>query len=949
MSNPFSWFRRKQKALLAVFGVLIIFTFVVGGVVMDWLQRRGGPRGGSAPVVSWKHDDIDEAQLTSMRNMHNWTVRFLDMLIAETFRKGGEPKGPGIRRNQQRQIVDPGIPRSGQEEDVVRTMVLARKAEDMGMVITEDAIFEFLHLLSDDKVRRSDFGDILSRATGGNVARDQLFKQLRTEMLAQNLQRVVGSGLMAMPPESAWDYYNRFSRRIKAEVLPLKVDDYVSQVKSQPTEDGAGIGPGNGARTVTTTVNYGGSPLDSAKVHYKKGTKSFLQTTNPNGQCTHNLDDGKWAVEITLSGYSFTQTTLTVNGNETQTYSMTLLPEVKQLYEDGKDRYPDPTSPEPGFKRRKEIAFAYLKIEDERFLEKAKAEVSEEDIKKHYEENKDDFKVPELPPAEEEKPKAKPEAKPDEDPEAKPKAKSADSDAEDDVPNKEESPKSPATDENTERAPTAKDGPSEGEESGAPAEPKPATEAAKPKETEEKTRKPSAETDVSAPDVDLAPPENETGDAKAPDTSDGTRVGGGEETLFVSFNAAAKSDAAEDSAKDEPPEKKPAGAPADSTAKEPGAKVDSTTETKAPSAPKGQSDGADVAAPDKKDAPAGEASEKEKPVEYQPIEQVEDHIRGIIALPIADKRKKKALDDAKRDIDLYYSQRIKWQAAVDSDLEMDEPSRFDHEKFAEENNLTAGETPLLDEIEIGDYELGKGWVNASGQRFKFAQIAYADGIPLFRAREISPDEYGVDFLYWKIEEEDWRNEDGELEDVPELKEIRDEVVEEWYRREALELARAKAEELAKKAKGDKPLKEALGEERSKEVVETDEFTWMSWGASPTGFGLPGISSVIGVDDSGREFKEEACGMEFMESVYALEVGENGVAVNQPQTVVYVVRILSETPDEDQRKREFLQTGSMYAMFLHMTTVQEAMEDWYEDLEKEMEVEWHRSPEIFTQR
>lgn len=85
----------------------------------------------------------------------------------------------------------------------------------------------------------------------------------------------------------------------------------------------AGNGGGTGANSVTITVDDGTNPLESAKVRMTKGAESYLLTTNASGVAAFSLDNGTWTVHITLPLYTFTATTLVVDGTETQTYSMT--------------------------------------------------------------------------------------------------------------------------------------------------------------------------------------------------------------------------------------------------------------------------------------------------------------------------------------------------------------------------------------------------------------------------------------------------------------------------------------------------------------------------------------------------------------------------------------------------------------------------------------------------
>lgn len=80
---------------------------------------------------------------------------------------------------------------------------------------------------------------------------------------------------------------------------------------------------GTGARTVTVTVNDGSAVLEGASVRLVKGAETYLQTTDVNGQCVFNVDDGTWAVAITSAGCSFSGATIAVDGDEAATFSMT--------------------------------------------------------------------------------------------------------------------------------------------------------------------------------------------------------------------------------------------------------------------------------------------------------------------------------------------------------------------------------------------------------------------------------------------------------------------------------------------------------------------------------------------------------------------------------------------------------------------------------------------------
>lgn len=82
-------------------------------------------------------------------------------------------------------------------------------------------------------------------------------------------------------------------------------------------------GGGTGARSVTITVNDGATALENARVRFTEGLNTFLVLTNASGIATFALDDATYTVTVTKPGYTFTPTTMIVNGTETATYSMT--------------------------------------------------------------------------------------------------------------------------------------------------------------------------------------------------------------------------------------------------------------------------------------------------------------------------------------------------------------------------------------------------------------------------------------------------------------------------------------------------------------------------------------------------------------------------------------------------------------------------------------------------
>lgn len=791
MSSPLSFFRRNQKIMLAVFGVLIMLTFVVG----DYISRYQGTQAGAvadATVATWKHGKIDERELWAIRDAHNLTVRFLDLLVQKTIEAKGQPKGLGVNIMNGR-VFDPGIPRSYAEEDLVQTMLLARKAQDIGVRISDAAMDEFLNTLTDEVVPRGQFGELLKEATQGRFDRAQLFEQLRIELSAQHMRMMAGSGVFAMSPSLAWDGFNRMSRRVKAELLPLPVADFQSKVPTQPTED-----------------------------------------------------------------------------------------QIVALYEEGKDRYASPDSPEPGFKSRHKIAFQYLKADFEKFLQEQMAAVTKEQVEEYYEKNKNDFKVTETPPVE---------------------------------PGKATTPTNPPP--------------------AAPEEAKnPASEPAAKQPTADPPAAKEVELDLDAPATNKSPtPDGESKQSR--------REGRDSQLTFVSYNAAESAPTPSEPAPAPPAgdapvaaaEKEPAPAAKTEPAQTPAAKAETPPEAAAKQPP--QEAPPAEAAEEAPKAPAKEAPAKassEPPAKYKPLSEVEQEIRRTLARAPAQDKVNAALKAARAVLDKHFRDHASWQANMKAKIATPEPTPPAIKELAKSNELVAGETPLVDELQISDYELGKAFnFSFAGNQFRrqsFAEIAYTNRQPLYKADQIRSFEVDVEFLYWKVKEEE--------PFVPKLEDIRQDVVNAWKRGEAYRMAKAEAEKMAKELPGDKPLKGSLPEAQARRVLEPPEFTWLTRGSLPMGSGAPMLNSVEGVEFPGHEF---------MRAVFALKPGEVGTAANAPQTVVYVVRVAAESPDEELRRKQFLEGGLTNEMgFLARVELQTFLSQWYRDLDKEMQLKWIRPPQ-----
>jgi len=829
MSNPLAVFRKHQKVLLAVFGVLLMIVFTVGGLVTDYLGMGGAAGGENPEVVRWSGGVLRESDLQLMRYQRNQLRMFLGLVQSHTRERGGQPRVPSIQDTDA-------------EVSLIESWLLATKAQQMGIVVVDEAILDYLEQLTNNTVPRSEFPILLRQSTGGRMSENQLFEALGTELLAQKLRMMAHSGGFPASPGAAWDYFNRLERRVEAQLVALPVARFVDQV-SDPGEA-----------------------------------------------------------------------------------------EIREFYDRHKDQYANPYTAEPGFKLRRRMAFSFLKADYARFLESALADVTDAEVQEYYETHKNEFRRAELPasatpPADKAPPasEAAPEsdAKPDQPPEP-PEAESAPgADASPDTsPAPDPSDTSdPAEDTDDASPPPLPEMPSENPDGVKEVDPE--TKAESPEPLLPDDTEPQQLADDPADELpkqndappDIAHPES-TGEGPAPAKAED--VDAAEPPASGAAPAEADADGSETSESAVTAERPETTEPAD-TPLLPGAD------------PAGPEEPAGTKEPGAADL--GTLSVTPEEGEFKPLDQVREEIRRSLARPRAQEKLKEVLGRARSEMETYYREYVLWEIQRKNQPDTPQPPAPDFAQLGRKYGLIDGSVPLVDRVQVEEYEIGQAYelsfVQGQIGRTTFADIAFAEGAPLYRPATIAGGDLDSQFLFWKT--------DDQPETVPTLEAAREQVVRAWKMRKALDRARESAGQLAEEVHASgKGLAEFVGSNPEQQVIETGAFSWMTGGSVPMGgMGSPYLSSVPGVD---------LPGMKFMQDVCRQPVGGIAVTENQNETTVYLVQVTRESPTEEQRRERFLKSG------VTLPLVQVASLDsgrilgqWYEGLEKEMGIEWLREP------
>jgi hypothetical protein len=549
--------------------------------------------------------------------------------------------------------------------------------------------------------------------------------------------------------------------------------------------------------------------------------------------------------------------------------------ELAQFFEQHKTREPVPElvnqvelpSPTPGFRLPRTIDVQFIKADYDALLAKIEDEITDEEISKYYEENKDPRFI---------------------------KADTSFLDSlQQDLEMNAPADSAPATG----TPPTDEADPASGtttQPTTTPPPTEPMSDANGPADSGQSEA-------VEAPPVDADPaPADNAEPASTPATGDQSSIHSGPPKRV--FRLAAFQEQAEsgetttDTATESPPPVEPVestpapGTAADqptSTAVEPpptseatnaapaGGESSSTTEASAT----GSAPGSTAASP---------AAASEKPKEFQSLDEVRDEIRRTLAV----ERTRQRLDELMNELHVqvngeftkYFSQRL---ASDTSEREPAPPpkSLIDLAPLAAEHGLEQGSTGPMSWLEMRKTPVGASG-DIESQIELYRMLFGTDEVEQYKPVS-TQDIDGNRYLVMKMSDTPGR--------VPELAEVRDEVIRAWKLAQASELAKKRAEELAEKAEAAKgPLSQALADNPSLEVIRTDPFSRLTGGDVVLIGGQPQLQPFRLSEPTGIV----AAGQQFMDTVFGLKEGEVGSVLNHDRSIAYVVRVIEhqQTPD-----------------------------------------------------
>jgi hypothetical protein len=212
MAGSFEIFRKYQRSLLVFVAILAMLAFFV---LPPFLQMGSGLASGDQVVATWRGGELKESGIARAVAMRSVLNQFLLDAVAASGRDPG----------RMRLLPD-------DEEDVVRTLLLAEEARANGLVVSNTAVNEFLGQWTNDMVSPAQFEELIARRRSGPfpVSQADLFEALRTVLLANRMERMFLTGFAGDPPGQRWDYFRRLEQAATVEVVPVVVERFADRV-----------------------------------------------------------------------------------------------------------------------------------------------------------------------------------------------------------------------------------------------------------------------------------------------------------------------------------------------------------------------------------------------------------------------------------------------------------------------------------------------------------------------------------------------------------------------------------------------------------------------------------------------------------------------------------------------------------------------------------------------
>ncbi|RCS54273.1 hypothetical protein DTL42_03770 [Bremerella cremea] len=245
MATPFKVFRDNQKILMVVFGALLMVAFIILPPVLQFgFSNRQAELDEGEVVVTVGQEELRADQVRALADKYNLVAQVITAAMQQSLQLQGTPNDPmppipGVQIQQPTQ-QSPGGPsfQKVTAEQAVFFHAWGKKADEMGLVVDDEAVREFLKETSGGRLSDYDYQALLGFLIGKQnplITYDYFFEQLRDVLKAQKLQALMIRNSRVATPSSAWVAYRNMNRTISAEMFPIAASNFASKV-GKPSE-----------------------------------------------------------------------------------------------------------------------------------------------------------------------------------------------------------------------------------------------------------------------------------------------------------------------------------------------------------------------------------------------------------------------------------------------------------------------------------------------------------------------------------------------------------------------------------------------------------------------------------------------------------------------------------------------------------------------------------------
>jgi peptidyl-prolyl cis-trans isomerase D len=199
---PFEVFRRNQRVLLAVFGILAMISFVLSDSVPRLLNAGAGPRDPEVAKLFGK--PVYRSELQEMARQRSRANQFLNGLMPYMRDQFGSLKD--------RELID--------------AIILEREADRLGMPATAAVGRDYLKAITGGRMN-SDLFEMLYSRFSSEISQEQLLADLANQVRIRKVRELLGFPMVT--PYDVYEAYRDQTERVADKLVEIPIENFLTK------------------------------------------------------------------------------------------------------------------------------------------------------------------------------------------------------------------------------------------------------------------------------------------------------------------------------------------------------------------------------------------------------------------------------------------------------------------------------------------------------------------------------------------------------------------------------------------------------------------------------------------------------------------------------------------------------------------------------------------------